>query len=164
MTPAARQLFDDIILDDPGVCNNCYRHTHDVIDHWYPSRYIDTTREDMFVNPRHYRRLDTTNVVYLADEETGSQKTACECGVLDGEAFERPLSTSKVIDYTGHIADRLDAAGLEFDENTLFDRVRSLKTDPDTFKSDEEIFREAVREASTLNVREFASKRLIEAE
>ena len=163
MTYISRTLFDEIVLDDPGVCNNCYRHTHDVISHWYPSHYIDTTGQAMFINPRRYRRLDATDVVYPTDDDSGPQ-TACECGVLDGQAFERPLSMDKTIDYTHNIVDRLDAVDLDYDESALYDEVRRLKSDPDVFKSDEAIFRAAVKHASAINVREFASRPAIATE
>jgi len=163
MTRSHRSLFDDIVLDDPGVCNNCYRRTHDVIDHWYPDRYVDTAREDMFINPRRYRRYESTDVVYLDGDSDDGPKTACKCGVLDGQSFERPLSMSKLIDYAHNIVDRLDDADLEFDRDRFYDEIRAQKSDPTVNRRDETIFRRAIDRSAAENVREYASRRLVEA-
>lgn len=146
-------IFDDSILDEPGICKNCFRRTHDVEEMQYPNQVENRPiTGDVLRYERFFKRPQDTVKLYPPDMDLISRsnpggKNVCECGNISSRAKLRPLSKGDAISYTKHIAERLEEQSIIYDEDVLFDVVREEKSKADRQHEDDEIFKEAVSKA-----------------
>lgn len=157
-------VFGQVVEDDPGVCDNCFRRTHQVEENWHPSqgdllkKGYDASYYEMPAEQRErkftYRRFhpieENVEKAYAPRREKphGSPKgrNICkECGIIDSGQKFRPISKDEAIQYTQHLTARLEETPLSFDEDVLFRCVRHLKSRPDHQSADDAIFEAAVR-------------------
>lgn len=156
-------IFGEVIEGASGVCQNCYRRTHDVETDWWPQNrpwepiVLDSLKDERWFSEKEYTQR--TPNVFRPAAHFPAMKRACKCGMIDTYSRERPLKKQNTIDYTHHIAERLEEKDIPFNKDILFDKVREMKENPDEQYSDERIFEEAVEEAVNIGVVEYRRKK-----
>lgn len=144
-------IFTDEIDDEPGICNNCFKRTHEVAEMRYPQQVKNRPIVGTALrNERFFSIPENTEKVYPVWEQPAHHpagKNACECGSISQSVKVRPLSKSDAIEYTENIAKRLSEKSIIFSEDMLFDHVRREKEKADRQHEDDEIFAEAVSKA-----------------
>lgn len=146
-------IFEEEILDEPGVCHNCFRKTHDLEEIHYPRRVENrpitgtTLRKERF-----FTREDQVEKVYPPWEIPVTSpvgRNICKCGVISSRTKRRPLDLSKMIEYGQYLSDRLDEMNIPHDEDIFFQHLKEEKKKPDRQHEDDKIFEEAVEKATS---------------
>lgn len=159
-----KTVFQEVVEEDPGVCENCFRRTHQVEEDWAPNQERLVTRgydghfhsmdasdrQEKFSDKRFSPIDENVEKVYPERREAkGAPKgrNVCErCGILDSSKI-RPVSKSDAIQFTLNLIDRLEEAEESFDEDVLFTCVKRLKERPDHQALDDDIFAASVKVA-----------------
>lgn len=124
-TPPAT-VFQREIVDDYGVCDNCYRPTHETVEPW-SSNAPDTMS---------IRREDTT--------EIAEHGMFCACGSEGGSAQIRPRSVGMFIDHARNAARTLSQRGFDIDVGTVVEVAEEMKTSEGMTGQEELILAHAV--------------------
>lgn len=144
-------IFESEILEASGICNNCFRRTHDEYEFDYPNRVENRPiTGTALLYERLIKRHEVTEKVYPQWEEAAHHppgRNACECGAISRSLRERPLSKKGAIENTKRLSERLDERSIVYDEDALFGHVRREKAKEHRQHEDEEIFKEAVSKA-----------------
>lgn len=147
-------VFQERIQEDPDICNNCFRRTHDRFVNNYS---VDTYEGELWikkiegVSDSLYRHDDDTDRI-PADKMTAGQKTVCVCGFRpfsqdhesDSDWKDRPLSKERCLAHAHRLHARLSEAGIEIDKDCFLDVLESLKSDPDNQFADERLYQQAI--------------------
>lgn len=146
-----KTIFKQEILKDSGICNNCFRRTHEVEERRYPrqveNRPITGTvllRERLVKDP-----TETIKVYPKWDEAAHHPpgRNACKCGAVSKSVQMRPISKRDAIEYTERISERLEERSVIHNKDVLFGHVRRETSKEDRQHEDDEIFEEAVSKA-----------------
>lgn len=151
-----RCVYDELVLDDPTICQRCFRRTHRIELVTTDNRYAAASGSLDYEVVDGVWRLE--GEVYFRTPETErevpppkgderpDEKTICRCGDVDGarrETLSRPLA----LDHAARLSTRLDEIGVEHDPEALLDVVDDRKHEPATAGKDQPTFREAVATA-----------------
>lgn len=103
--------------------------------------------------------------IYSVDENTQQipesgahrgMRTVCECGFRWGPEHEveewknRPLKKRQFFECAKRLVQRFEEAGASFDEDSFFEQLDEMKSDPDEQFADDSIFERAFEYASTI--------------
>lgn len=151
----------DAIQDDPDVCNNCFRRTHERYDREYAVDWVwnpSTQEYDFWPRPvergiTRRRRPAETDRIPAGDRH--GMRTICECGVRhvpederEGDWKIRPLPKDLFFDYAEILAERVRELGYYFDSYRYEETLAELKSHPEWASRDDDIFRRAVGAAT----------------
>ena len=129
------------LQEDPDVCNNCFRRTHERYERNYA---LDTYNGEPWA--RHVELPDRLYPMHITgvpnDPASHGMSIVCECGC--SEAI-RPVSKRTALSHVGRIADRLEESDENFDRDDLFDEARRLLEQPQNQCKQDTIFDKAVR-------------------
>lgn len=137
-------LYQDNVLSNPEVCNNCYRRIRE------PRAVREHLRSDVTVGQAQTGRVRTTTTVEHVPDElpTDDRVTFCECGA-DG-AFDRPRSKWEVDDvrtYAKTLSRTLDSLGVDHDRKTFFEQAIQRHEFDDRHYQTDEILAAALKTA-----------------
>lgn len=144
-------IFENEIVDGSGICNNCFRRTHDVVDRRYPQKVENRPiTGTCLLHERLTKRPDSTRKVYPIWDESAHHppgRNACECGAISRSVRMRPLSKRDAVEATKRISERLSERDIIHDKDVLFSHVKREKEKADRQHEDDEIFEEAIEKA-----------------
>lgn len=158
-------VFENI-QEDPDICSNCFRRTHDRFERNYRVEVVKEDGEsklwfaevDGFSDSVFRREKNTTRI-----PENGGYRgmiTICKCGfryvpshILDekDDWKNRPLNKSTFFDYAENIEERMVENGVDFDKETYYSTLDRLKSDPEKQFKDDSLFEKACKKASTIS-------------
>lgn len=144
----AVSVFKKIVQRNPEICNNCFRRWRRLYDRNYvveSDGYVRPVRDTVrdINSPSVYSVDDTTED--FQHEECGGKTFVCECGHLSGTT--RPVSVDTGIEMAHRLASLLDDEGIAFDQDVLFDHVRTELTQPENQGRQDSVFDDAVTAA-----------------
>lgn len=130
-----------LIQEDPDVCNNCFRRTHERYERNYA---LDVHKGESWARPVELPdRLYPQHITGVPnDPASHGMSIVCECGC--SEAI-RPVSKDRALRHVGRIAERLEEMGVDFDRDDLFDEARRLLEQPENQCKQDSIFDRAVK-------------------
>lgn len=105
-----------------------------------------------------YRNRDDTMKIPERGAIRG-MRTVCKCGfrytpdrlLEEGETWKyRPLPKATFFEYAEHLVDRLEEKGVDFCEETFYDTLDRLKSDPDEQFADDRLYEKACKQASSV--------------
>jgi len=91
-----------------------------------------------------------------ADEPSGGVVTICKCGFRWAPEWEveewknRPLPKKLFFEYAQNLKERLNEAGVDYDERALDEYLDDKKSDPDEQFADDRLFARGIRHASSV--------------
>jgi hypothetical protein len=165
-------LFKEI-QNDPDVCSNCFRQTHDRIEQNYRLEvYFNEDEGEWDVTPvdvqgveielpngeteviggkddRVYRKPEYTTKMPESGAHRGI-RTICQCGYRWGPKREieewknRPLGKKKFFEIAERLLARVREAGATIDEDAYNEKLDAMKSNPDQQFADDRIFDAAV--------------------
>jgi len=122
------EAFKELVQRDKDVCNNCFRRTHDTIERNYAKRAFKNSdgEPDVWweeVDLPSMRFVRSTRVEHMyPDSDDGATIQSCKCGQRGIPL--RPVELEVAMTYAKRVATRLDEKNIDFDRDTLLDRVR----------------------------------------
>lgn len=165
-TPDPTVVYDECIVQNPRICNNCFRRYKDVEDppdpdnHDFWERHAIRTRNGAShttlkqITTRKTVRATTDGTIVNAYEivnRHGRREKAARpawvcaaCGAIDGTADPRARDTQQLMAAAKRLCDRLGEAGVDADRDALLDMARELKESPDATANEFELLERAV--------------------
>lgn len=164
--------FEDV-RQDPDICSNCFRRMRNRYERNYrlePVRKdgewemipvdvqgltitVDGEEEEIGgFDDDVYRNPETTTKIPERGAHRG-MRTVCDCGYRhrsDGDWKNRPLDKRTFFEYAERLADRFEEKGVGFDREEFFERLDTLKSDPDEQFADDRMFLKAIDHASAV--------------
>lgn len=170
--------FTELIQQDPDICDNCFRRTHERFERNYRLEPYQVDFGEWDVRPVQVSGIEIelpngdTEVLgqppddiygkgenltsVPADMPAGGVIATCKCGFRWAPQEEveewknRPLAKKRFFEYAERLKRRLEEAGVDFDEEA-FDRfLDDKKSDPDEQFSDDTLYARAVGHASSV--------------
>lgn len=142
--------FKDEIQKDAAICSNCFRRLFE------PEEINFIVQKDGWPKPvrdsldgvllPHREFLPGIDSVPHPKTGVGMTRT-CKCGTLRHSTTMRPVSSSALISLGCRVVERMDEKDFQLNEDTFFDKVRELKSNPDEQHKDDSILAKAVEEA-----------------
>lgn len=143
-------LYDALITDNPGICDNCFTRTHEIEEDWYPERVRQSV--ERILTPLHQQTHNAETVFIDSERQENDVSSACSrCGSIDRGIRLRPLSKQDMMELTHRLCNRLHEEDILYHQGELYDTVRELKEDPDNQFADDTIFRKALNQSVVIN-------------
>lgn len=142
-----KSIFKRKLQWNRAICSNCFQRLFE------PSEVNYIVQKDGYPKPV---RKSLKDVVlphrdFLPEIESvpypapGVGMTrSCTCGMLRHSTTSRPVDKSTLITYGSRIVDRLAEQDYQLDEDSFFDKIRELKTDPSEQHKDDSILERAI--------------------
>jgi len=175
---SGQATFQEVVQSDPDICNNCFRRTHDRYERNYKLVPIQVGFSEWDVEPDEGQGVEitlpdgNTEVIGGLDDDVFSQHhnlkdvtgqtpsagmiRTCACGFRwgpeedIGEWKDRPLPKKRFFEHAERLKERLDEAGVDFDEESFDQFLDDKKSDPDEQFADDRIYADALGYASSV--------------
>lgn len=168
----------DTIQADPDICSNCFRRTHKRFERNYRVETYQDDEGEWDVRPVEVQGIEITlpggdtqilggkpDRVFRQGEQTtkvperGAHRglrTVCVCGFRWGpqevveEWKNRPLNKKTFFEYADRLLERVRENGVDLDEDTYYEELDEMKSDPDQQFADDDMYRDALHRASVV--------------
>jgi hypothetical protein len=133
-----------------AICSNCFRRLFEpseinfiVQNDGYP-KPVRKSLDDVLLPHRDF--LPGIESVPYPAPGVGMTRS-CKCGMLRHSTTTRPVDTSTLITYGQRVVERLAEQDYQLDEDSFFDKIRELKSDPSEQHQDDTIIERAIESA-----------------